>query len=222
MSEDVGQYFHLAGAVLFFLGWIWLIVSGFLVGTAWGIALLFGIPALVFVPIHWRRALPPVLLSLLGVTVFAFPLAMNIINREATIDLGEREYEDSKGILINLTKWNKTDYSFLPQKKDTATLLMANPDVTDETVQLLKGFDKLKKLDLSNTSISDDSLSVLMELPQLTELNLRKTKITDAGFENFVRNMPALQKLNLQGTEVTRELALQWKNEDKARRLIGP
>ena len=46
-------------------------------------------------------------------------------------------------------------------------LQMANPDVTDRTLESLKGMKALKELDLNDTQVTDAGLDILSDLPAL-------------------------------------------------------
>src|SRR5208337_307119 len=92
---------------------------------------------------HWRKGLAPLVL----------------------IDLGPREKIVDGQRHITLTGWDRNDYTFLGSKQDVAVLQMANHDVTDRTLELLKGMNALKDLDLDNTQVTDAGLKILKDLP---------------------------------------------------------
>jgi hypothetical protein len=75
-----------------------------------------------------------------------------------------------------LTGLKDFDYAALTSRRDTAVLQMANEDLTDHTLQYLKGMTHLHSLDVSGTQITDEGLRVLAELPRLRELRLARTK----------------------------------------------
>ena len=100
------------------------------------------------------------------------------------IDLGPREKIVDGQRHITLTGWDRKDYGFLGSKRDVVVLQMANPDVTDQTLEHLKGMNRLKELDLNNTQVTDAGLKVLSDLPALATLRLKNTKVTDQGFQD--------------------------------------
>src|SRR5262249_27724588 len=104
------------------------------------------------------------------------------------VDLGPLETMVNGESPITLTGWQPKDmdYSVLKARPDTVVLQMANEDVTDRTLENLRGLKKLRGLDLSNTQVTDEGLGVLKELPNLEVLFLNRTKVTDAGVRQIV------------------------------------
>jgi hypothetical protein len=49
---------------------------------------------------------------------------------------------------LTLTGWNQNDYAVIATRPDTIVLQMANADVTDQTLQFIKGMKNLRELDL--------------------------------------------------------------------------
>jgi hypothetical protein len=97
---------------------------------------------------------------------------------------------------------------------------MANPDVTDQTLEKLKGMKGLKELDLNNTQVTDAGLNVLKELPALNSLRLKNTKITDQGFQEALAGKDSLMQLDLTGTGVSRETVKAWREAKSGRRAM--
>jgi Leucine-rich repeat (LRR) protein len=97
---------------------------------------------------------------------------------------------------------------------------MANHDVTDRTLELLKGMNALKDLDLDNTQVTDAGLKILKDLPALNALHLRNTRITDQGFQEELATKESLQQLDLAGTQVSRETAEAWRKAKDGRRVL--
>ena len=56
---------------------------------------------------------------------------------------------------LTLTGWDRKDYSILKLKPDVVVLQMANPDVTDESLESLQEMKALQELDLSGTQVTD-------------------------------------------------------------------
>ncbi len=97
---------------------------------------------------------------------------------------------------------------------------MANPDVTDQTLEHLKGMSALKELDLDNTQVTDAGLKVLKDLPALSALRLKNTKITDQGFQDALAGKDSLMQLDLTGTQVSRETVQTWRKAKDGRRAM--
>lgn len=76
--------------------------------------------------------------------------------------------------------------------------------VTEQALEALKLFLKLRRLGLSQTVVTDDDLKHLNGLTELQSLSLRDTKITDAGLEHL-KDLTGLKTLDLGGTQITEE-----------------
>lgn len=165
-----------------------------------------------------RRLVAPILVGLLGVAVLATPMIYTRVVE--TIDLGERERVVDGELHLSLTGWDRTAYDFLANKPNIVVLQMANRDVNDGTLLLLRGQSKLKTLDLNGSQITDKGLEVLAGLKSLQQLRLRGTKVTDAGMQNLFDNLPDLRQLDLQETAVSRECIDAWKTAKPGRRVL--
>jgi internalin A len=99
-------------------------------------------------------------------------------------------------------------------------LQMAKPDVTDLTLESLKGMKRLKELDLSGTQVTDVGLEILKDLPALSALRLARTKITDKGFRSALFEKESLMMLDLQHTQVSSETAKAWHDAKPGRRVM--
>ncbi len=119
-----------------------------------------------------------------------------------------------------MTGWDRKDYSVLKLKHDVVVLQMANPDVTDQSLDSLKEMKALRELDLSGTQVSDAGLKILKDLPTLATLWLARTKITDQGFRDALLSKDSLMRLDLSGTQVSRETAQSWRNARPGRHLL--
>jgi hypothetical protein len=218
MIEQYGLYIELAGLALMVLGWIWMTSVAFRDGLGRGLLVLICPPAAPFYGIwRGRAALAPLLAMGLGLVVLAAPI---VLNRIAPVDLGPRDKIVAGERHLTLTGWDRKDYSELAQRSDAVVLQMANPDVTDETLLYLKGFDRLKELDVSDSKITDAGLKTLRDLPALATLRLKNTKITDAGFREALAEKESLQRLDLTGTAVERETVEAWKKAKAGRRAM--
>jgi hypothetical protein len=97
---------------------------------------------------------------------------------------------------------------------------MANDDVTDQTLEHLKGLKQLHTLDLSNTHVTDDGLRVLKELPRLKILFLNGTKVTDDGVRQSIFPIETLTDLSLLRTKVTKKTRDEWRAAKQGRKVI--
>ena len=76
----------------------------------------------------------------------------------------------------------------------TYLALTNNTDITDDSLERLKGLTKIKRLNLRGTSITDDGLKRLKRLTDLEQLNLSGTKVTDAGLKRL-NTLTSLEEL---------------------------
>src|SRR5262249_43486944 len=127
------------------------------------------------------------------------------------IPLGPHERRVDGELRITLTGLKDFDYATLTSRPDTAVLQMANDDVTDRTLEKLKGMAQLHSLDVSGTQIRDEGLRIVAELPRLRELRLARTKITDEGFKKYLAPKESLLKLDLTGTAVKGKTKRDWR-----------
>lgn len=194
--DSYALYINLAGLAVIAVGCLGLIVRGFR---------------------HWRKGLAPMMLIGLGLMITGFPPAYRLL---VPIDLGPRERIVDGQRHITLTGWDRNDYTFLGSKQDVAVLQMANPDVTDRTLELLKGMNALKDLDLNNTQVTDAGLKILKDLPALNTLRLKNTKITDQGFQEELAGKESLLLLDLTGTQVSQGTAQAWRQAKNGRRVM--
>ena len=209
-----------AGAVILFAGIVALIVAAFRTHPMWGFGTLFLLGAPFFVILRWSRARRPVAIMLIGGIVILSPYAVNFVHQRF-LDLGERDKIVDGERHLTLTGWNKTDYSVLTQRPDTAVLQMANPDVTDATLDFLQPMTRLRELDLNDTKITDAGLAKLAEKP-LGVLRLRNTGITDAGFREHLSKHELLNELDVRGTAVEPSTFREWRSAKPGRRGFGP
>ncbi|QEH35880.1 hypothetical protein OJF2_44370 [Aquisphaera giovannonii] len=196
MMDNYAIYFNLSGLALVLVGCIGLVSRAFR---------------------NWRKGLAPLGLIALGLALIAFPAIFRLV---VPIDLGPRERIVDGRRHITLTGWDRTDYGWLGSKRDVAVLQMANPDVTDETLQGLRGMDRLTELDISNTAVTDAGLAVLKDLPALATLRLKNTRVTDAGFKSSLAGKESLMQLDLSKTEVSKEAVDEWKKARAGRRAL--
>jgi hypothetical protein len=207
------QYFptlSLIGLATAVVGFLALIVAGFLVARIWGFALLFFPPTVIpFSLKHFPKARWPLVLLIAGTAMFAFPPIYSALK---PIDLGPFKTEEKGEVYLTLTGWDRSDYSVLFRHPEVVVLKMANPDVTDATLNFIKPMKKLRDLDLSGTAVTDQGLTVLAELPALEGLKLRNTKVTDQSLTGPIAAHKILKNLDLRGTKVNREAVTLWRD----------
>jgi hypothetical protein len=166
----------------------------------------------------WRRARWPVALLLLAGVFVAAPFALNALALRY-VDLGPRERVVDGAVHLTLTGWDQKDYSVLRARPQTAVLQMANPDVTDDTLEYLRGMTMLRELDVSDSAVTDRGLAALRGLP-LESLRLARTRVTDAGLTEHLAPLESLTKLDVSGTEVTAGAVDAWKKARPGRRAL--
>jgi hypothetical protein len=221
MLEEYAFFVLVAGLVVGIAGWVWLMIVAFKVDKPWGYGVLLPIlPAVVvFVLAHFRRARAPLALLLFAGMLLGAPYAANYYN-EKFMRLGPREKIVNGESHFTLTGWDGSDYSFLESKRGTVVLQMANPNVTDETLNYLRGMDRLRELDLNDTQVTDEGLAVVAELPRLEQLRLARTNITDAGFQKYLGAKESLLKVDLTGTDVKGKTKRDWKKAKADREYL--
>src|SRR5687767_3678468 len=106
--EQLLFYVVLAGFALAVFGAMWLLVVAFRTRIWWGLGMLLVLPALVFVPSHWRRARLPAMLILIAGLIIATPYAVNYYHQHF-VDLGPREKMVDGELHITLTGWDGKD-----------------------------------------------------------------------------------------------------------------
>lgn len=197
MSEQIG-------VVLVFLG-LFLLCGGLFVLGLRGLRVLFGTaPA--------RRLLVPLALCGAGLVIGAAPIAAQRVWL-AVVGLGPRERVVEGRVAITLTGWDRTDYSFLRGRPDVEILELSNPDVTDETLDILRDLPRLRELSLDDSQVSDAGLDRLRTFPALVSLRLARTKITAGGVEAFLQAPPPhLEQLDVSGNGIPAAPLRAWKN----------
>jgi hypothetical protein len=121
---------------------------------------------------------------------------------------------------VTLTGIPNYDYAKLPRFQAAAVLQMANPDVTDETLKLLRGFTQLRELDLNDTAITDAGLAELQHYPRLETLRLKNTRITDAGFRAHLLDRDSLKQIDVRETQVKSRTLRDWKMQKEGRKFL--
>ena len=121
---------------------------------------------------------------------------------------------------LTLTGSDPKDAPDLKLKDDVTVLQMANPDVTDLSLEPLRKMKVLKELDLNGSQITDAGLEVLKELPALNSLRIARTKITDKGFRSALLNKESLMRLDVQKTGISRETIQTWRDAKPGRHAM--
>ncbi|HTI72820.1 MAG TPA: c-type cytochrome domain-containing protein [Candidatus Limnocylindria bacterium] len=81
-------------------------------------------------------------------------------------------------------------------------LRLKGAEVTDKTIEPLKGITSLVEVRLGTTKVTDAGLASLKSLQYLEVLGLEQTAVTDAGLANL-KDLNNLTYINLFGTQVT-------------------
>ena len=131
----------------------------------------------------------------------------------AIVGLGPRERVVEGSPAVVLTGWDRDDYSFLAERPEIEILEMANPDVTDATLDLLAALPRLKELTLNDAQITDAGLAKLAALPALEILRVARTQITPDGIKAFLTTPPPqLSQLDVSGNGIPTSTLRAWKN----------
>jgi len=216
--EDRAFYMQLGGVAVGAMAWIWLLIRAFRQHRRWGLGSLILPPlGLVFAARHPRKGAIPLVLFLLCLLVAATPALYTLY---VPLDLGPREKLVDGHRHLTLTGWDRTDYSLLRLKPDVVVLQMANPDVTDKSLEPLKEMNALQELDLNDTQVTDAGLRILKDLPALARLRLARTKITDQGFHEALLGKDSLMQLDLRSTQVSRDTTRTWRDAKPGRRVL--
>jgi hypothetical protein len=209
MSEQIGVVLIFAGLVSVAIGVCWL------VGRS--LAVLIGRR-------QARQLLVPLALLGGGLVVGALPFASQHVYLKF-VGLGPRERVLDGQRALNLTGWDRDDYSILADRPDLAILELGNPDVTDETLDLLAGLTELRELTLNDAAVTDTGLAKLARLPALETLRIARTRITPEGLRRFLDAPPRrLAWIDVSGNGIPTAILRQWKNaagESGERRYVN-
>jgi hypothetical protein len=197
MSEQLGVLLILAGLGMATVGLLW--------SLARGLAVAFGRR-------QARRLLVPLALLGGGLVVGAVPFAAQTVYLRL-VGLGERERVIDGARALTLTGWDRDDYSILATKPDVVILEMGNPDVTDQTLELLADHAALRELTLNDSDVSDAGLATLARLPALETLRIARTRVTPEGLRRFLDAPPPnLRQIDVSGNDIPTAILRQWKN----------
>ena len=200
------------------LAWIWLLVRAFRQHRTWGFSSLIILPVgLLFAARYPRKGGLPLSLVVVCLLVAAIPALYTLY---VPLNLGTREKLIDGETHLTLTGANSKDSPDLKLKQDVSVLQMARPDVTDESLESLRGMKALRELDLNGSQITDAGLEILKELPALSSLRIARTKVTDKGFRSALFDKESLMQLDVQGTRVSRETIEAWRKAKPGRRAM--
>ncbi|MEJ7590208.1 MAG: hypothetical protein WKF77_01530 [Planctomycetaceae bacterium] len=137
MYELFGVFVILLGALLLFVGTLWLIRNAYrsrpCLAVLLAVTAFLGTP-LIYGLICFRQNKRPLMLVLAGMIIGAIPFAAEHAY-EFVFGLGERERVIDGERYLTLTGWDRKDYAtVLSRKRDVAVLELGNSDVTDETL----------------------------------------------------------------------------------------
>jgi hypothetical protein len=222
LYELFGVSVILLGSILLLIGIALLIRNAY--RTRWWLGVFLALTVMLGTPliyglIRFRQNKRPLILVLVGLIIGAIPFAADHAY-EFVFGLGERERVIDGGRHMTLTGWDRKDYAVvLSRKKDVAVLELGNPDVTDETLTLLRDMPLLKELTLNDTMVTDVGLKTLKELPALESLRLARTKITKEGITEFLADPPPkLLEIDVSGNSIPASALRKWKNVDSEHR----
>jgi hypothetical protein len=219
-SEELLFGLMAAGAILALIGFVWLIIRAWKVHWAWGLGSLVLMPvAIVFVLLHLRRSVAPVLLMLLGGGLCVAPTVYNLVRGPQVQTTAEIETKGNEE-RITLTGATRDEYEKL-RGGSFAVVQWANADVTDDDAELLRGMAALREVDLNATQITDRTLQLLAELPNLEVVRVANTQASAEGVITHLLPLPKLRELDVRGLKVPRAILQQWKGDDKSKRYAN-
>ncbi len=150
-------YMLLGGLLVAALAWSWLLVRAFRQHRRWGVGSLALPPVrLMFAGRYRKQGISPLVLFLIGLLIATSPALFTLF---IPLDLGPFETMVDDHRHLTLTGWDRKDYSVLRFKPNVVVLQVANPDVTDESLESLHEVKGLEELDLSGTQVSHDTVA---------------------------------------------------------------
>lgn len=207
LDERTGSLILIAGLAVAAAGLIWLVVR-----------LLPVLRDLI------ARGFKPFLVVLLGAGIAASPIVLNRYfggqPRDTAVAITAANDAGGTDEVLALTGAKPSEYEVLRTKRSAAVLKWANPDVTDDHVELLRGMPNLREVDLNSSQVTDRSLELLAALPKLESLRLLGTRITDDGFRKHLMPLPNLRRLDLTNTAVKGPTAREWKAAAPGREVL--
>lgn len=190
---------------------------GFYMIAAGGLAAMVALVWLMISTVRKRPTVGPLRLLIAAAVLIAVPYGLSYYERNF-VPLQPYEQIVDGELRITLTGMQGFDYAKLADRPDVVVLQMANPDVTDATLEHLRGLAKLRRLDVGNSQVTDAGLATIAALPALEELHLGHTKVTDAGFQQHLMPKASLRKLDFTATEVKGKTKRDWKSKQPEQR----
>jgi hypothetical protein len=171
---------------------------------------------------RWPLSRWPLRLFLAGILLTSTPFAYTHLVEPIVFRYFRPPYVDTVDgeVHVTLTGIPNYNYAKLRRFQEAAVLQMANADVTDETLKLLRGFTQLKELDLNETAITDAGLAELQHCQRLEILRLKNTRITDAGFRAHLLDRSGLKEIDMRETQVKSRTLRDWKTQKEGRRFL--
>jgi hypothetical protein len=171
---------------------------------------------------RWPLSRWPLRLFLAGIILAATPFTFTHLVEPIVFRYFRPPYiaQVDGEVHVTLTGIPNYDYAKLARFQQAAVLQMANRDVTDETLKLLRGFTQLKELDLNDTAVTDDGLAELQHCPRLETLRLKNTRISDAGFRAHLLDRDSLKEIDVRETQVKSKTLRDWKMQREGRKFL--
>jgi hypothetical protein len=187
-----------------------------------GMGLLLGLVTFVFAFGLWSKAKRPILLLIVGLLTCATPFAYTHLVEPIVFRMFRPPWiaRVDGELHVTITGVAGFDYDRLKDYSNAVVLQMANPDVTDKTLEKLRDFKLLRELDLNDTQITDAGLAELKNFASLEKIRLKNTKITDAGFREHLMERAWITDLDVRGTEVASKTMRRWKSEKDGRNYL--
>lgn len=218
LTEPVQIGVLVAGLILILIAYYWLAFRAVAASKWWRIGYLPPF-ALFYLLSFSRRVIAPLVLFVLGAAVFAAPFVYTHVI-EPRLPMPEYVKIVDGELHFTVTGKPDFDYTKLQKHRNIVWLQMANPDVTDSTLELIKDFPLLRVLDIDNSQITDAGLATLRTLPKLETLRVKNTRITDAGFKEHFADYPGLKELDARDTGVLPKTIRAWKNAQPDRKAL--
>ncbi|MGL6074294.1 MAG: hypothetical protein ACRC8S_09045 [Fimbriiglobus sp.] len=223
------------GGVLWSIAALWMVIQGFVTHWGWGLSIMIcgsGWPA--YLVLHFRKAILPTLLAIVGIALIAVPSVMVLtkvtkIQQEADARkvTTTRTEEDGTKVevtnkVLTLTGAKREEYAKMKAAKDWTVIQWANKDVTDEDTEDLHGLKELVELDLSNTQVTAEGLHVLEDFPKLQVLKLARTAIQldDKAFADHIAEITTLKDLDVRGSRISKAKLDEWKAKVPGRKYL--
>ncbi len=219
MTEPVWVGILFTGMALIAIAYYWLAIRAVRVSKWWRIGYLPPFAFFYLVSL-WRSVLGPLLLLAVGAALAVAPLvATHYVMPQFRQYPWERTVDGE--LHVTLTGLPNFDYSLLKDRRHIDVLQMANAEVTDQTLDILRGMEKLKELDISNSQVTDAGLAALKALPNLRTLRIAHTKVTDEGFSQNLKDSGALMEIDARDTGIKGSTLRNWKKAKDERKYLN-